>query len=402
MGTNDLNLPLQGIRVLDLSRVLAGPSAAMALGDFGAEVIKVEEPTRGDDTRSWSVRVGKTESAYFNAVNRNKQSITVDLKHPEGQRLVRELAQHCDVLVHNFKTGGIERLGLGYERLGKANPRLIYCSISGYNASGPEAARSGYDQIIEGESGLMATNGEASGPPLRFGLSLVDVVTGAQSAQAILAALYQRERTGRGRHIQMALFECGVSMTVNAGLETMELGHDAPRAGNRSTLAFPFGVYAAKDGLIMLGVGNDGQFQRFCAGVIMRPDMAADKRFPTVALRSKHRDALNAEVERELAALPRATILQRASQSGVPCGEVLGLHEAMTSARVADFGLVARRPHPVAGSTYVFAPPYRFDGKRPPIRRDPPGLGADTQEVLESVLKLGADEIDRLKAERVI
>ncbi len=395
-------LPLEGVRVLDLSRVLAGPMSAMALGDLGAEVIKVEHPHRGDDTRDWGVRIGLTETAYFNSANRNKRSITLDLKSSEGQRLARELALQCDIVIQNFKVGGADRMGLGYEELSALNPRLIYCSISGYNSHGPEATRPGYDLVVQGETGLMALNGDFGQPPLKFGVAVVDMFTGMYAAQAVLAALYDRERTGRGRHVQMALFDCGLTISSYYGLEALLRGDDPPKYGNNHPSIMPYGVFEAQDGPLVITVGNNSQFERFCREVIERPDLADDERFKTNLQRAANRDALNPELIREIGLRPRAQLLQRLANCGIPCGEVLGLDEALTSRRTVDGELVRDLPHPHADANYVLAPPYRFDGQRPPVRRAPPQLGADTGEVLRTLLNLGEDDLERLKASKVI
>ena len=242
------DLPLAGIRVLDLSRVLAGPWCAMVLGDLGADVVKVEHPGRGDDTRDWGVRTGPTSTSYFDSVNRNKRSIGVDLATPEGLAIVRGLARESDVVVQNFKTGGADKLGLGYAALSAENPRLIYCSVSGYASDGPEATRPGYDLVVQGEAGLMALNGEAGRPPLKFGLAAVDLFTGQYAAQAVLAALFQRERTGRGRHVELALYDCGVALTSYYGLEALAQNADPPRYGNAHPSIVPYGVFEAGDG----------------------------------------------------------------------------------------------------------------------------------------------------------
>ena len=379
-------LPLAGVRVLDFSRVLAGPLCGMVLGDFGADVIKVEHPGRGDDTRDWGLRVGQTETAYFNSMNRNKRSVALDLQTPEGQATAKALAAQCDVVIQNFKFGGMEKLGLGYEQLKADNPRLIYCSVSGYNRGGSEAARPGYDLVVQGEAGLMALNGEATQPPLKFGVAAVDLMTGMYSAQAVLAALYQRERTGTGRHVEMALFDCGLMITAYYGLEALLMGEDPPRYGNAHPSIVPYGVFDAADGPIVITVGNNAQFQRFCTEVIERPELAADERFKTNLGRSAHRAELLPVLHAELARRPRAQLLAALSAAGIPCGEVLGLHEALTSPRAVEGGLVTVQPHPVAGSTHVLAPPYRIDGERLPVRRPPPQLGADTEAVLQELL----------------
>jgi crotonobetainyl-CoA:carnitine CoA-transferase CaiB-like acyl-CoA transferase len=396
------SLPLAGIRVLDLSRILAGPWCGMVLGDLGAEVIKVEHPKRGDDTRDWGLRVGTTETAYFNSVNRNKRSVSLDLQTAEGQQIARELAQKCDVVIQNFKFGGAEKLGLGYEQLTQELEDLIYCSISGYDRTGPEAARPGYDLVVQGEAGLMALNGEADQPPLKFGVAAVDLFTGMYSAQAVLAALFERQKTGKGRHIEMALFDCGLMITSYYGLEALIMGEDPPRYGNAHPSIVPYGVFDAADGPLVITVGNNSQYTRFCRDVIERPDLAEDERFQTNIGRAANRETLVPELKREIGRRERRVLLERLAQAGIPCGEVLGLHEALTSKRATDAGLVTTQPHPEAGSTHVLAPPYRFDGARLPVRSAPPQLGESTKDVLQSLLGLSDERLSRLKADGVV
>lgn len=395
---NNHSLPLSGIRVLDLSRVLAGPWCGMVLGDFGAEVIKVEHPKRGDDTRDWGLRVGSTQTAYFNSVNRNKRSVTLDLQTSEGQRLALALAEQCDVVIQNFKAGGAEKMGLGYEQVKAVRPDVVYCSISGYDRTGPEAARPGYDLLVQGEAGLMALNGEADQPPLKFGVAVVDLFTGMYSAQAVLAALYERQRTGQGRHIEMALYDCGIMVTAYCGLEALLLEKDPPRYGNSHPSIVPYGVFDAADGQLVITVGNNSQFERFCNEVIERPDLAADERFKTNVQRTANRAELLPQILQALSSRPRALLLQRLASAGIPCGEVLGLHEALTSERTARGGLLTEQPHPEVGSVHVLAPPYRLDGERLPVRRAPPVLGEGTQDVLSELLGLDEAELQRLKA----
>lgn len=402
LSTSLSTLPLAGVRVLDLSRILAGPWCAMVLGDLGAEVIKVEHPSRGDDTRDWGLRVGATETAYFNSVNRNKRSVTLDLQTAEGQQIARDLAMQCDVVIQNFKFGGIDKLGLGYQQLSQAKPDLIYCSISGYDRAGPEAARPGYDLVVQGEAGLMALNGEASQPPLKFGVAVVDLFTGMYSAQAILAALFERQKTGKGRHIEMALFDCGLMITAYYGLEALLLGEDPPRYGNNHPSIVPYGVFDAQDGPLVITVGNNSQFGRFCSDVIDRPDLAADARFTTNLLRAANREALIPEINQALGCRPRQELLERLTRAGIPCGEVLGLHQAMTSQRATEAGLVTTQPHPVAGTVNVLAPPYRFDGERLPVRSAPPTLGEGTREVLQSLLGLSEEKLAQLHKNGVV
>lgn len=397
-----MDFPLEGVRVLDLSRVFAGPLCGQVLADFGADVIKVEHPGRGDDTRDWGMRIGKTETTYYNSMNRNKRSITVDLQTPEGVKIIRDLLPQCDVVVQNFKTGGAEKLGLGYEQLKAIKPDLIYCSVAGYDSSGPEAKRPGYDLVIQGEAGLMAINGEASQPPLKFGVAAVDMMTGMYAAQAVLAALFRRERTGQGRHIEMALYDCGLMITGYYGLDAMLLGHDPQRYGNAHPSIVPYGMFEAQDGPLIIAVGNNSQFDKFCRQVVMRPDIVEDPRFATNVERARNRLTLLPEMKALIASFPRDVLLERLTAAGIPCGRVAGLHEALTSERTRRGGLLQEMPHPVAGTTHVFAPPYRLNGQRLPIRNAPPTLGAATREVLQQLLQLPEAELQALRDKGVL
>lgn len=397
-----MDFPLDGVRVLDLSRVFAGPLCGQVLADFGADVIKVEHPGRGDDTRDWGMRIGKTETTYYNSMNRNKRSITVDLQTPEGVKIIRDLLPQCDVVIQNFKTGGAEKLGLGYEQLKAIKPDLIYCSVAGYDSSGPEAKRPGYDLVIQGEAGLMAINGEASQPPLKFGVAAVDMMTGMYAAQAVLAALFRRSTTGKGRHIEMALYDCGLMITGYYGLDAMLLGHDPQRYGNAHPSIVPYGMYDAADGPLIIAVGNNAQFDKFCRQVIERPDIVEDPRFATNVERAKNRLVLGPMLKELIAGFARDVLLERLAAAGIPCGRVAGLHEALTSERTRRGGLLQEMPHPVAGTMHVFAPPYRLDGQRLPIRSAPPTLGAATREVLQQLLQLPEAELQALRDKGVL
>ena len=397
-----MDFPLDGVRVLDLSRVFAGPLCGQVLADFGADVIKVEHPGRGDDTRDWGMRIGKTETTYYNSMNRNKRSITVDLQTPEGVKIIRDLLPQCDVVIQNFKTGGAEKLGLGYEQLKAIKPDLIYCSVAGYDSSGPEAKRPGYDLVIQGEAGLMAINGEASQPPLKFGVAAVDMMTGMYAAQAVLAALFRRERTGKGRHIEMALYDCGLMITGYYGLDAMLLGHDPQRYGNAHPSIVPYGMFEAQDGPLIIAVGNNSQFDKFCRQVVMRPDIVEDPRYATNVERARNRLTLLPEMKALSASFPRDVLLERLTAAGIPCGRVAGLHEALTSERTRRGGLLQEMPHPVAGTTHVFAPPYRLDGQRLPIRNAPPTLGDATRDVLQQLLQLPEAELQALRDKGVL
>ena len=399
--TNQTKLaPLAGIQVLDLSRVLAGPLAGTVLADLGADVIKIEHPERGDDTRDWGSRIGDTETTYFNSVNRNKKSVTLDLRSGAGAEIARELAAKCDVVIENFKPGGADQLGLGFETLAAKNPLVVYSSISGYDARSKDALRPGYDLVVQGEAGLMAMNGESNQPPLKFGVAVVDLFTGMHAAQAIMAALIERVRTGRGRHIRLALFDCGLSLTSYYGLEALLHGEDPPRFGNAHPSIVPYGVFDAADGPLVITVSNNRQYLSFCNQVLQRPDLANDPRYKSNLLRSQNRATLLPEINAELAKRTRMDLLHVLSANAIPCGEVLGLCEALTGERAAD--MVTVQTHPKAGGLHVLSPPYRFDGERCPVRLRPPLLGEHTHEVLSDLLGKTPDQINSLAAAGVI
>jgi crotonobetainyl-CoA:carnitine CoA-transferase CaiB-like acyl-CoA transferase len=373
-GVQMVDLPLLGVKVLDLSRVLAGPLSAMVLGDLGADVLKIEHPARGDDTRDWGLPIAPGDTTYFYGFNRNKRSATLDLATAHGQATLRRLVADADVLVENFKAGGIEQFGLGYESLRAINPKLIYCAISGYDRSGPEKNRPGYDLVIQGESGLMSINGEADGPPLKLGIAAVDLFTGMSAAQAILAALFQAQRTGLGRRIDVSLYDCGIALTSYYGLEALMKEKDPPRVGSAHPSIVPYGVFDAADGPLVITVGNNEQFRSFCSHILDRPELADDPRYATNLKRAEHRDTLLAVINPILAGSKRADLIARLTQFGIPCGEVLGLHEALAGQRTQAAEMVGSYEHPRGTPVQVMSPPWRFDGQRLPVRR-PPTLG---------------------------
>jgi crotonobetainyl-CoA:carnitine CoA-transferase CaiB-like acyl-CoA transferase len=378
--------PLKGVRVVDLSRVLAGPLSAQVLGDLGADVIKIEHPDRGDDTRDWGIRVGKTETTYYYAFNRNKQSVAIDLGTEEGIADVKALIAEADVVVENFKLGGMEKFGLGYEDLRRINPRLVYCSISGYDRSTGEANRSGYDLVVQAESGLMAINGEANQPPLKFGVAVVDMFTGMYAAQGILAALFDAQRTGEGRRIDLALYDCGVSLTAYYGLDSLVMQSDPPRYGNAHPSVIPYGVFQAADGPIVIAVGNNRQFRQFCTDVLKRPDLAQDPRFQTNLLRAENRAALMRELDAELRKTSRAYLTGALTAAGVPTGAVLGLYEALSHPRTSEAGLLVEGANAEGERVRFMAPPWRLDGQRCSVT-PPPTLGEHTVEVRERIAR---------------
>ena len=304
--------------------------------------------------------------------------------------------------IQNFKFGGTAKMGLDYDTLAAANPGLVYCSITGYDPTGPEAARPGYDLVVQGETGLMGLNGEEGQAPLKFGVAMVDLFTGMSAGQAILAALWARERNGQGRHVQLCLHDCGIMLSVYYGMEALIQQADPPKYGNAHPSIVPYGVFDAADGPLVVTVGNNAQFQRFCRDVIQRPELAEDERYATNAARSIHRHELLPLIKAELARRPRHDLLEALAQAGIPCGEVLGVMEALTSPRTQAAGGVLQTQLTDGTPVPVQAPPYRFEGARMPVRLPPPMLGEHTAAVLHERLGLDAAGVDALRAAGVV
>lgn len=381
--------PLAGLKVLELARILAGPWVGQLLADLGADVVKVERPSLGDDTRAWGppfVAGADGEdlsAAYFHACNRGKRSVAVDFETAEGRETVRRLATHADVLVENFKVGGLAKYGLDYESLKALNPRLVYCSITGFGQDGPYAARAGYDFMIQGLGGIMDLTGAPDGEPQKIGVAFADIFTGVYSVVGVLAALRRRDETGEGAHVDMALLDCQVSVLANQAMNYLVSGRAPTRMGNAHPNIVPYQVFPARDGHLIVAVGNDGQFARFCA-VLDRPDLAEDPRFGTNADRVHHRDAL-APLLAELTALrPRDDLLAALEQAGVPAGPINSVADVF-----ADPQVVARRLQialPDAGAAGGAVPSVRspivIDGEPMAAMRASPRLGADTADVL--------------------
>ena len=388
--------PLAGIRVLDLSRVLAGPWCTQNLADLGADVIKVERPGVGDDTRGWGPpflkdQQGKdtTEAAYYLSANRNKRSIEVDLASEEGAKLVRELAAHCDILVENFKVGGLKQYGLDYDSMKKDFPRLIYCSITGFGQDGPFAPRPGYDFMIQGMGGLMSITGERDelpgGGPQKAGVAVTDIITGMYATVGILAALQERNRSGLGQHLDIALLDSHISMLANQNLNFMTSGVAPTRAGNAHQNVVPYQVFKASDGYLILAVGNDSQFRSF-ANAIGQPELGTDPRFATNRMRVTNRGELIPMLEKIMLTGKRDEWIDKMEVAGVPCGPIQSIDQVFAHPQVKHRKIWQTIPHPVAGSSPTTASPMRFSDTPVQYRRHAPMLGEHTQEILKELL----------------
>ncbi|MGE8657416.1 MAG: CaiB/BaiF CoA transferase family protein [Achromobacter sp.] len=398
--------PLTGIRVLDLTRVLAGPWCTQNLADLGAEVIKIERPGAGDDTRAWGPPYLKdaagndtTEAAYYLSANRNKFSVALDIASPRGAELVRALALQSDILVENFKVGGLAKYGLDYASLKEVNPRLIYCSITGFGQTGPYASRPGYDFMIQGMGGLMSITGERDdlpgGGPQKAGVAVADLMTGMYSTVGILAALHERSVSGLGQHIDMALLDCQVAMLANQNLNYMTSGNAPRRAGNAHQNLVPYQVFAASDGHLIVAVGNDSQFRNYC-GAIGLPELSADPRFSTNPQRVKNREALVPLLAERMASGARDHWLAALEAVGVPAGPINTLDQVYEDPQVLARGMKRELPHPTAGTVPMAASPLKFSGSPVQYRRPPPMLGEHTAQVLSEKLGLSAAEIQAL------
>jgi len=390
---------LDGLLVLDLSRVLAGPYATMLLGDYGARVIKVEQPGAGDETRQWGPPFAAGgESAYYLSANRNKESIAVNLKHPAGRAVVRALAQRADVFVENFKAGALDALGLGYAALRAENPGLIYCAITGYGQDGPYAARPGYDTVIQAQGGLMSITGPTEGEPHKVGVAVVDITAGLYAVGAILAALHHRQRSGEGQQIDIALFDVQLSWLANVGSAYLVSGQPPRRQGNAHATIVPYQPFATADGHLMVAVGNDGQFGRLCA-VIGRPELAADPRFATNPARVRARDTLVPLLAAVFAGRPTADWEAALLAAGVPCGPVNDVPAALDDPQAAARGMVQEVQLASGEAARLVGPAPKLSATPAQIRSAPPALGAHTAAVLQELLGYDEATIARLQAE---
>jgi crotonobetainyl-CoA:carnitine CoA-transferase CaiB-like acyl-CoA transferase len=403
---------LSQLRVLDLSRVLAGPWASQILGDLGAEVIKVERPGAGDDTRTWAPPYVKDEqgentreSAYFMCTNRNKKSVTIDFTQPEGQQLVRELAAQADVVIENFKVGGLKQYGLDYASLREVNPRLVYCSITGFGQTGPYAARAGYDFLIQGLGGLMSVTGrrddEDGAGPLKVGVALTDVMTGLYSTIAILAALSHRDVSGTGQYIDMSLLDVQVACLANQSMNYLHTGVAPKRMGNAHPNVVPYQDFPTADGDMIVAVGNDTQFAKLCAA-LGKPELADDERYATNYARVHHRDTLIPALRGLTTQRTTDDWIARLEAAGVPCGPINNLERVFRDPQVLARSVRIDMPHPVAGNVPLVASPIRLSDTPVEYRFAPPLLGEHTRDVLRDLLHLDDDALDRLASASVI
>lgn len=396
-----MSLPLETVRVLDLSRVLAGPYCTMLLGDLGADVIKAERPDTGDDTRQWGPPFVGGQSAYYLCCNRNKRSLTVNLKSPRGQKIIRSLAVASDVLVENFLPGTLDELNLGYEVLSQANPRLVFCSITGFGQTGPLRDEPGYDIMIQARSGVMSITGEADGEPMKVGVAISDITAGLFAANAILAALLARGRTGRGDRIDISLFDCTLAWLANVGSNFLVSGEIPLRHGTAHPNIVPYQAFRTADGSLIVAVGNDAQFRRFC-GVIARPDLAADPRFTTNACRVQHRDELLPMLAAVLRQRPTSEWLSSLNAAQVPAGPVNSIGQAFQDPQVSARDMVWTVPHPTIGPLALIGSPLKFTQADISRRKPPPQLGEHTREILHEILAISDPEVDQLRSQHVV
>ncbi len=392
--------PLAGIRVVDLTRVLAGPLCTMTLGDMGADIIKVEEPRHGDDTRAWGPPFVGPFSAYYLAVNRNKRSLTLDLKSEEGRVVLRRLIIGADVVIDNFKLGTMESWGFDDHWFETNASQVVRCSITGYGPTGPKASKPGYDFILQAETGLMAITGEANGSPMKLGVAIVDVCAGLTAAIAVLGALQARARTGRGQRCEVSLHDVGLQMLINVASNHLVSGEEAGRYGNSHPNIVPYRTYPAADGEVAVAVGNDRQFAALAA-VLGRPEWASDPRFTRNQDRVRNREAIDNEIATVISSRPRAHWIEKLDQVGIPVGPINSVAEALASPQTNARQMVVDLQLETGLATRGLGLPFQFSDTPSSIRRPPPALGADTRELL---LELGLSdaEIDDLERRRVI
>jgi crotonobetainyl-CoA:carnitine CoA-transferase CaiB-like acyl-CoA transferase len=390
--------PLHGITVLDLTRVLSGPYCTMLLADMGARVVKVEQPGRGDDTRGWGPPFQQGESAYFLSVNRNKESITIDFKQPEGHAILERLISQADVLVENFRPGTLTKLGLDYAAIASRFPHLVYCSISGFGQTGPRRREPGYDAVMQGEGGLMSITGAADGPPFRLGVAIADIVSGLFAAQGITAALFWRERTGRGQAVDIAMLDSVAALlTYQAGI-FFATGSAPVRMGNRHPTIVPYETFRAVDGDFVIAVGNDEQWRRFCSVA----GLAQDERFATNRQRVTAYAELKPLLDAQLGRETRAHWIEQLTAAGIPCGSVRDFQELFADAQISARSMTVDVPHPRIGALRVLGTPLKLSETPPSVRMPPPLLGEHTDAILTRDLGYTRHEIAALRNKGII
>ena len=400
--------PLHGIRVLDLSRILAGPWASQMLADLGAEVIKIERPGSGDDTRAWGPPYmpdekgeATSESAYFHGANRGKQSVCIDMSQARGQALIQDLARQSDVLIENFKVGGLKKYGLDFASLHEINSRLIYCSITGFGQSGPYAERAGYDFMIQAMGGMMSITGEADGLPMKTGVAIADILTGLYAANAIQAALIHQQKTGAGQYIDMALLDVQVATLASQAMNYLATGTSPARLGNAHPNIVPYQAFETNDSYIILAVGNDSQFRRFCE-LAGKPELADDERFQKNSGRVGNREALILQVKEIMLQKSSAEWLEALNARGIPCGPINNIEQVFADPQVQHRGMQLELDHPAAGKVASVASPIRLSQTPVEYQQAPPLLGQHTEDVLSRLLELDTAAIARLSNDGII
>ncbi len=388
---NEASGPLAGIRVLDLSRVLAGPYCAMVLGDLGADVIKVERPGSGDDTREWGPPWAGTESAYYLSTNRNKRSLTLDFRQPEAQQIIRELAAQCDVVVENFRPGSLERMGIGYEQLREVNPALVWATVSGYGRKGPDATKPGYDFVVQGETGIMAITGDVGGEPMKVGVAIVDVTTGLFTAVAVCAALRERELSGLGQRVDANLYASAIGWLVNVASNHLVSGNPAKRYGNAHANIVPYQAFKARDGYMSIAVGTDRQFRDLCK-IIGDEALADDERYSTNSARVANREGLVAILQAAFETRDAEDWLDACREAIIPSGAIRTIEEVFVAPQTIALDMIQELAHPTAGKVKLTGIPFELSRTPTEIRMAPPTLGQHTDEILQSLT--GRSEAD--------
>jgi crotonobetainyl-CoA:carnitine CoA-transferase CaiB-like acyl-CoA transferase len=392
--------PLSGLTIVDLTRVLSGPYCTMLLADMGARVIKIEQPGRGDDTRAWGPPFVGAESAYFLSINRNKESVTLDFKSTEGRRILGQLIGKADVVIENFRPGAMARLSLDYATLAPQHPRLVFCSISGFGQDGPRRDQAGYDAVIQAEGGLMSVTGDADGPAFRVGVAVTDMVAGLLAAQGIVLALFARERSGKGQHVDISMLDGVISLLSYHASTYLTTGAESRRVGNRHATIAPYDTFSASDGELFLAVGNDDQFQRFCRAAELT-HLLADVRFSTNPSRVRHEGALKQLLDPVIRARTRAEWIRELAAAGVPCGAVRSVSEALSDPQVSARQMIKAVEHAVLGPMKVLGAPIKLSDTAASVRTAPPTLGQHTDTVLIE-LGLTTDEIAGLRKRSVV